>query len=244
MRIASCNNNSLDRLIRREAALGDLEKVVEAASSNNDPEDVLPALRMIVSANHDVLEEMDLKGTLSRLAAKGVKVAWAEGFMGGLGGALEGIQKGWQSGAQGAKVQKAKQQAIQALQNLMQVDPEAHKIVGNVITQLSPAGAADAQQGQQQQQQNLQQIPPQQAAQELAQQSQGPQGMQPQRMQPQRAGQAQASPMAALNNLMRQNAGNESFNNDLQALIQKYSPQQALPGAGPGTPGVRVPAGK
>jgi hypothetical protein len=112
MQLTPCNNKagSLSKLVVRAAAKADLQRIVNASSKDSLYEDVFPAIFMTVRASSDVLEDDDVRETLSKLSAKGIRIedpefqaqimrlAFGEGLRNFWGGAKNVVQKGLQQG--------------------------------------------------------------------------------------------------------------------------------------------------
>ena len=162
MQLTSCNNGSLSRIVAQAAAKSDLQRIVEASSKDNLYEDIFPAIYMVAKASHGVLGESDVKETLSKLADKGIRIESPEfqaqvvktafdlgGMAAGVGSMFGNALQDYRTGRDEYKVNQAKQQAQQAIQNLMTVDkdPQSQKMYQSLLTQLQakpipPAEAA------------------------------------------------------------------------------------------------------
>lgn len=108
MQLTPCNNKegSMSKLVVRAAAKSDLQRIVNASSKDSLYEDVFPAIFMTVRASRDVLEDNDVRETLSKLSAKGIRIedpefqaqimrlAFGEGLRNFWGGAKNVVQKG------------------------------------------------------------------------------------------------------------------------------------------------------
>jgi hypothetical protein len=165
MQLTPCNNKagSLSKLVVRAAAKADLQRIVNASSKDSLYEDVFPAIFMTVRASSDVLEDDDVRETLSKLSAKGIRIedpefqaqimrlAFGEGLRNFWGGAKNVVQKGLQQGvgaignAAGA-VGNAVQQGAGAVGNAVQQGAGA---VGNAVGNAASAIGKTYQEGSQ-----------------------------------------------------------------------------------------------